>query len=140
MTDFGRSSSKRVRDQVFLAVGSAGWLGLAPVAPGTFGALFGVLIHVGVVYSLPESFHITGLILAFFLVCMGTIAVSPWAEEYWQCKDPGHFVLDEVAGYLFVPLLFQGGNLWSTVVWGFCLFRVIDIIKFPLHGHIGYHG
>ena len=51
--------------------------------------------------------------------------------RYWNDEDPGHFVLDEIAGYLMVPLLFRGAHLWETTVVGFLLFRVLDIIKLP---------
>ena len=46
-------------------------------------------------------------------------------------EDPGNFVLDEVAGYLVVPILFRGGQLWQVALCGFLLFRVFDIIKIP---------
>lgn len=110
---------------------SALGLGLSPVAPGTCGALLGVLIHVGTVLWLPKAYHLGVLCFAFLLVCVGNHLLTPWAEEYWQCKDPRHFVLDEVAGYLLVPILYQGGRLWQVALWGFILFRVLDIVKVP---------
>ena len=40
-------------------------------------------------------------------------------------------MLDEVAGYLVVPILFHGGELWQVALVGFLLFRIFDIIKIP---------
>ena len=40
-------------------------------------------------------------------------------------------MLDEVAGYLVVPILFRGGELWQVALVGFLLFRIFDIIKIP---------
>ena len=43
-----------------------------------------------------------------------------------------NFVLNEVAGYLFFPLLFRPQETWQTALAGFALFRVLDIVKvFP---------
>ena len=58
-------------------------------------------------------------------------AITPWAVAYWKDEDPGNFVLDEVAGYLVVPILFRGGDLYQVALWGFLLFRVFDIVKIP---------
>jgi phosphatidylglycerophosphatase A len=69
--------------------------------------------------------------VVFFLVCAANNWLTPWAVAFWQQEDPGHFVLDEVAGYLLVPLLFHQGQLWQVALWGFLLFRVFDIIKIP---------
>jgi phosphatidylglycerophosphatase A len=37
--------------------------------------------------------------------------------------------LDEVAGYLLIPILFRNGELWKIAIWGFFLFRLFDIFK-----------
>jgi phosphatidylglycerophosphatase A len=119
-------------DRFRVFIGSACWLGLLPVAPGTFGALLGVLMHVLTVILFPHSLQIVALILAFLLVCASHFLLTKWAEEYWQCNDPQNFVLDEVAGYLLVPILFHHGHLWQIALWGFLWFRLLDIIKLPL--------
>jgi phosphatidylglycerophosphatase A len=71
--------------------------------------------------------------------------LTPWAQSYWQEQDPKHFVLDEVAGYLLVPILFHQGQLWQIALSGYLCFRILDIIKVPparqidrkLHGAAG---
>ena len=97
--------------------------------PGTCGTLVGVLIHVVWVKITPEAFHLPGLTGFFVLVCLLNHHLTPWAETYWKSRDPSQFVLDEVAGYLIIPILFRGGELWKVVVWGFLMFRLFDIFK-----------
>lgn len=115
-----------------IAIGSALGLGLSPVAPGTLGALLGVLLHVLAALYLPFNFQIVTFAGALLLVAVANYLLTPWAREYWQSEDPRHFVLDEIAGYLMVPIFFHGGQLWQSVVWGFVLFRLFDIIKLPI--------
>ncbi len=121
----------QTKDYLYIIIGSALGLGLLPVAPGTFGTLLGVVFHICIVLFLPATFQLTTLIFIFILVCIANNVLTPWAEAYWQCEDPGNFVLDEVAGYLLVPILFRQGQLWQVALWGFLLFRIFDIIKIP---------
>lgn len=113
-------------------IGSAFGLGLSPIMPGTFGALLGVFLHIGIVSFFPVSFQLIALIFVFAAICIANHILYPWAKNFWNSDDPKHFVLDEVAGYLFVPILFSRGEFWPTVIWGFVLFRFYDIIKMPI--------
>jgi len=124
-----RSDRATAKNYVYAAIGSALGLGLSPIAPGTFGALLGVMIHGLTVCYLPLRLQFPALLSAFVLVCAANHLLTPWAEEYWQCHDPGHFVLDEVAGYLLIPILFRYGQWWKVALWGFVLFRIFDIFK-----------
>jgi phosphatidylglycerophosphatase A len=112
-----------------LIIGSALGLGLSPIMPGTCGALLGVGIHLVIMYVLPATQHLKSLTLIFTAVCAANYFLTPWAEAYWKSPDPSHFVLDEVAGYLFVPILFREGDPWKVALWGFILFRILDIFK-----------
>lgn len=119
------------RTKIFLA--TAFGLGLAPFAKGTFGTLLGVAVHV-LVRLLVSDFTVRMVLLGVALVLSSavTVALSPWAERYWKKKDPGFVVMDEVAGYLLVVLIFPlGANLWLTVLWAFLASRMFDIIKIP---------
>ena len=135
----------KASDRFKLAVATAFGLGLAPVAPGSFGALLGVGLHLLIAFTLPAALQIPALVLALALVALANHWLTPWAVRYWNDKDPGHFVLDEVAGYLLVPILFRPGEPWQVALWGFLLFRILDIIKVPparqvdqkLHGSWG---
>ena len=109
---------------VFVATG--GYAGYAPVAPGTAGALVGLGV-----YALVRWYGGPGLEA---IVLSAVVAVGVWSasvgERYFGKTDPGHVVIDEVAGMLLTLL-------WLPVTWvgalvGFLAFRVFDIIKpFP---------
>jgi phosphatidylglycerophosphatase A len=133
---------QKIRNYIYITIGSAGGLGLSPIMPGTFGALLGVFFHLLTASFLPGEFQRISLIIFFVLVCAANHLLTPWAETYWKCRDPGQFVLDEVAGYLLVAILFRDGELWKIIVWGFILFRVFDIIKIPPARQIdrNFHG
>ena len=118
-------------DRCRLIFASAFGLGLMPIAPGSFGALLGVAIHLAVVWLLPANWQWLVLAACFAAVCATHFWLTPWAQKYWNNSDPGQFVLDEVAGYMLVPLLVTTGPLWVIVSAGFLLFRIIDIIKVP---------
>ena len=109
---------------VFVATG--GYAGYAPVAPGTAGSLVGLGV-----YALVRWYGGPGLEA---IVLSAVVAVGVWSatvgERYFEKTDPGHVVIDEVAGMLLTLL-------WLPVTWvgtlvGFLAFRVFDIIKpFP---------
>lgn len=107
-------------------------LGLSPIAPGSFGALLGLAWHVAALH-----FGVVGLDLRLWCL-LGTVVFSalhywltPWAQAYWHDTDPGHFVLDEVVGYLCVPVLSLEAPDLRYILLGFVLVRVFDIIKLP---------
>lgn len=109
---------------MFLATG--GYVGRIPVAPGTFGSLL-ALIPCFLLSDLPlaETF---GIILAFIGLA---VWVANAAEELLKAQDPGCIVIDEMAGMMvtLAGLPFDG----LTVVSGFIVFRILDIIKpFPI--------
>lgn len=122
---------RRSGDLPKVLVGSALGLGLLPLAPGSFGALIGVGYHVGIAMLLAPAWQLPALVAGLVLVAAANHWLTPWAVAYWKNEDPSEFVLDEVAGYLVVPILFRGGELWDVVLWGFVLFRVFDIVKIP---------
>jgi phosphatidylglycerophosphatase A len=114
-----------------LVIGTAFGLGLAPIAPGSFAALLGIGIHVVYYYFLPASFYIPFLFLTLLLILYLNHLLTPWAETYWQKPDSGNFVLDEIAGYLMIPLLFHAEPIYVAAPIGYLLFRIFDIIKIP---------
>ena len=105
---------------------TGGYAGYAPVAPGTAGSLVGLGV-----YALVRWYGGPGLEA---IVLSAVVAVGVWSatvgERYFGKTDPGHVVIDEVAGMLLTLL-------WLPVTWvgalvGFLAFRVFDIIKpFP---------
>lgn len=124
--------SRRLRDRILVGVASAGGFGYLPVAPGTWGTLPAVAIYLAAAYALGEPARSLVVAAALVLSCAATVAVGPWAEAYWQRKDPKRLVLDEVAGFLLVALCYRVGAPWQVALWGFLAARAFDIIKpFP---------
>ncbi len=125
------------RAAVFIA--TFGYVGYAPVAPGTFGSAAGVAVF----YLLRA----TGLPWIEPVAIVVLFAAGAWAgnvaERYFGGIDPGPVVIDEVMGML-VTLMFIPDPAWVTVLFAFLLFRVLDVIKpWParqmeaLHGGVG---
>ena len=106
---------------------TGGFLGLAPVAPGTFGTLTGVAIA----YALrsTDNFLLWTLLTAGALYVVGR-ALAPWAEARAGRKDPGFYVIDEVIGYLVTVAWVQGPSYLALMV-AFVVFRFFDILKPP---------
>ena len=74
-----------------------------------------------------------GALLALLIVM--TFFLGVWAagrsEKFFGRTDPGHVVIDEVAGQM-VALLLVPHAPWKLLLAGFVLFRVFDISKpFP---------
>lgn len=100
------------------------YVGLIPVAPGTFGTLA----------AIPLFWIISGLpIYIYLLITIVVIGVSVWAaaetEKIYGRRDPGQIVADEVAGYLVTMILIPPTATYIVV--GFFLFRILDILKPP---------
>ena len=114
------------RDVVPFAGATFFGLGLAPVAPGTFGTLGGVAIA----WALrgTEDFLLWILLAALALYVLGRV-VAPWAERA-AGKDPGAYVIDEVVGYL-VTVAWIGGPSTLSLFTAFVVFRFFDILKPP---------
>jgi phosphatidylglycerophosphatase A len=112
-----------------LGIVSCGYLGCAPVAPGTFGTLGGVAIAWGLVRAGVEPFWLWCLAAAVVVYFVGR-SLGDWSERYAGKKDPGIFVLDEVVGYLVTVLWVAPPSLTMLVI-GFFVFRFFDIAKPP---------
>ncbi|WAK03017.1 phosphatidylglycerophosphatase A family protein [Methylobacter sp. YRD-M1] len=105
---------------LFLAFGFGS--GLARKAPGTLGTLAAVPV-----YWLFAQADIVIYSLLTLVVVIAGISICGRAAEKLGEHDFGGIVWDEVAGYLItmwlVPLT------WQTLVAGFVLFRLFDILK-----------
>lgn len=107
-----------------LGVISFGYLGCAPVAPGTVGTLGGVLLAW---LLAPTELYLLWVLLACAATYLVGRMLAPWAERE-SGKDPQVFVLDEVLGYLITVAWVRGPSLVTLVV-GFALFRFFDVLK-----------
>lgn len=105
---------------VFVATGAGA--GYFPFAPGTVGSALGLVI-----YLLTRSSDGTVQVGLFLGVCVVGTWASTIAARHFGSHDPGHVVIDEVAGQL-ATLLLLGVGIPGAVL-GFLIFRVLDIIK-----------
>lgn len=109
---------------MFLSTGC--FVGNIPIAPGTFGTIAGLLFCL---FLSRASLLSATLIVVVFIIFAVWIAGE--AEKIIKQKDPGRIVIDEIAG-IMVTLLGLPFNIVS-VISGFFIFRILDIIKpFPI--------
>ncbi len=128
-TDIKNSS---IFETVKVMAGSACYLGYLPIMPGTFGALPGILIYFLLWKIVPSDFLRISLFVAVVALILLNYYLTPWAIRYWRSKDPSEFVLDEIIGFLCVPIYYGAHDFNRTALVGFILFRILDMIKiFP---------
>ncbi len=101
-------------------IASAGGVGFAPRAPGTFGSLVGVLIG-AVLLQMGHGPLLAGVIVSSVI---GVWAV--WAVG--GQNDPGWIVIDEVAGQMLTMLALPRVSAAGLLI-AFGLFRLFDIWK-----------
>ena len=111
-----------MRKSVLLAA-TAGGTGLLPGAPGTWSSLFAA----GIWLLLAPSVGLQVALLA------GAAALGFWcaapAGRHFGVHDDSRITIDEVAGQ-WLALLWLPVQLGSVLL-GFVLFRVLDILKPP---------
>lgn len=103
-------------------------LGYSPIAPGTVGSLAGLALCL-----LLHGNNILYIITFFILFFAGVISAGK-VEKETATEDPSFVVIDEFAciflAFLFIPITLP------TVIAGFIIYRVIDIIKVPPLGRL----
>ncbi|OGQ50545.1 MAG: hypothetical protein A3I09_04195 [Deltaproteobacteria bacterium RIFCSPLOWO2_02_FULL_47_10] len=108
--------------KLFATVCGVGYL---PLAPGTFGTVIGIGLWFFLAY-MPLVHYI--IFAAVFILFASWVADR--AQLLFGAKDPKVIVIDEVAGF-FVTMLGHSWG-WKTVLAGFILVRIFDIVKpFP---------
>lgn len=122
----------KIGDCVRVFFGSGFFLGLSPVVPGSFGALVGLAWHAYAFWNgwRPMDVRIWCFTGAVLFSAMHYL-LTPWAQKYWKEPDPSHFVLDEIVGYLCVPVFAVDFACWWQLAAAFVVFRVLDAIKLP---------
>jgi len=105
---------------MFIALGFGS--GKAPFAPGTFGTLAGII---PVLLTAGAPYWVKAIVFVAMLV-LGTIA-SQYHGTYTGVKDASEVVIDEIAAYYMIFLLFPVSPF--TIIAGFLLFRLFDITK-----------
>jgi len=112
-------------------------IGLIPGMPGTYASLVAATLFAVLWSTLGAAAWI--VIAALILLAAGVgFRLCRWAEDHFRRKDPGQFVLDEVAGQLLALLaLFLLAMVLpplarrplAQVAAGFLLFRLFDVAK-----------
>jgi phosphatidylglycerophosphatase A len=105
--------------------------GLLKPGPGTYGSVAAVLLwfiaaHIFPVSSL--SLTIGTIIAAVAVTLIGIPAATIVARESGR-EDPGHVVIDEVAGQLIALIAIPAD--WQHAALSLLLFRLFDILKPP---------
>lgn len=102
------------------------YVGLSPIAPGTFGTVAAIPLLLFMSNFTLESY----VIFTIQLFLLGIFAAEEAEVSLWR-SDPKEVVIDEVVGYLITMM-----NLvisWKSLLCGFFIFRVLDIFKpFPI--------
>lgn len=118
--------------------------GLLKPGPGTYGSISAVLLWYAAAHILhpaPATLAIGTTIAAILATLIGIPAATIVANESGR-EDPGHVVIDEVAGQLIALIAIPAD--WQHAALSLVLFRFFDILKPPpvrqlerLHGGTG---
>ena len=99
------------------------YLGHSPFMPGTMGSLGGLIV-----YFLVKNNEVLYGFSILFLFVLGVIFTGE-AEKIYKRKDARMIVIDEACGML-LALFFVPTSMFSVIL-GFFLFRILDILKPP---------
>ena len=99
------------------------YLGHSPYMPGTVGSLAGLTA-----FFIVRTNDILYAFTILFFFTLGVLFAGE-AEKIYRHKDPGMIVIDEVTGMLLA--LFCVPFSMFSVILGFFLFRIFDILKPP---------
>jgi phosphatidylglycerophosphatase A len=130
MIDAGDAKSPEARSglraRIGVLVATVLGVGYAPIAPGTWGTAAAIPL-VLVSASLTQWGY-----LALCVAVTGVaIAASGAADRAFGDHDSGRIVVDEVAGYFWTMAAVAERAEPVSLVAGFVLFRVADILKPP---------
>jgi len=113
------------------AIGTFFGAGLLEPGPGTYGSIAALLLWFAAAHALqptPASLAIGTVIAAVTATLIGIPAATIVARESGR-EDPGHVVIDEVAGQLIALIALPAD--WPHAILALVLFRLFDIFKPP---------
>ena len=113
------------------AVGTFFGAGLLGPGPGTYGSISAVLLWYAAAHILhpsPIALAIGTTMAAIIVTLIGVPAATIVARESGR-EDPGHVVIDEVAGQLIALIAIPAD--WQHAAISLLLFRAFDILKPP---------
>ena len=104
-------------------------IGFIPIAPGTFGSLFAILIW----YVFIDLFSIFYFIALFLFILSVSFYLTGIYLDNYKKKDPSEVIVDEFLGQS-IPLLFiVNFNIYEVLI-AFVTFRFFDIYKiYPIN-------
>lgn len=112
-------------DRLALVIATFFGAGLSPIIPGTAGTLASLPLAALLSWALPPW----GFAVATIVIAVTAVLAADRTARLLAHKDPRAVVIDETTG-LLVTLL--GLPLsWPTLLGGFVLFRVMDVLKPP---------
>jgi len=106
----------------FLALGFGS--GLAPKAPGTFGTLAAIPVFLLLTMLLPTPLFYA---IAVIVMALAGIYICGKAADAAGVHDHPAIVWDEFVGFFIT--MFMVPVSWQSVLVGFLLFRLFDILK-----------
>ncbi len=106
-----------------MLVATALGVGYAPIAPGTFGSMVGVVLA----FALWHAGGAGALAIGTLIAAIAGFWSAGAAERRLARTDPGPVVIDEVAGQMLTLLLVPPTP--AILIAGFLLFRALDIWK-----------
>jgi phosphatidylglycerophosphatase A len=113
------------------AIGTFFGAGLLKPGPGTYGSIAAVLLWYAAAHALHPAtiaLAIGTMIAAIIVTLIGIPAATIVARESGR-EDPGHVVIDEVAGQLIALIAIPAD--WQHAALSLLLFRLFDILKPP---------
>lgn len=123
----GNPKTTTDRLAAFIATGAGA--GFFPKAPGTAGSVVGVLVYFLMDTAGVSAYFVHAILFLFF----AGILAAQRVETFWG-HDSQRIVIDEVVGQMIaLSSVGMARHSWVSVVAGFALFRVFDIVKpFPV--------
>jgi phosphatidylglycerophosphatase A len=112
-------------------VGTFFGAGLLKPGPGTYGSIAAALLWYAAAHAFhptPAALAIGTVIAAVAVTLIGIPAATIVARESGR-EDPGHVVIDEVAGQLIALIAIPSD--WRHAALSLLLFRLFDILKPP---------
>jgi phosphatidylglycerophosphatase A len=109
--------------------------GFAPVAPGTLGAIEGVIIFFifNALANNSASLAPRLSVALFIAINVALFIIGVWASsracEICALEDPGQVVIDEVSGQLIALVPLIAAPSVAGILVAFLLFRLFDIFK-----------
>lgn len=109
---------------MFIATGF--YSGRLPKAPGTWGTLIALPLHMLLIKLSFDAY-----LIALGIIFVVAVSTSGSAEKIMDHKDPGCIVIDEIIGMLITLFALPASPM--ILLCGFILFRIFDIVKpFPV--------